>query len=149
MPSRASSALLALGLAQSLALAGCSLGTEDVETTPPAECPRPLLPAHVVELFFGRSIAGGGEVSDADWQRFLDQVATPTFPDGLTALDAEGRYLEHTNGSAVAERSKLLIIVVMDMLGLDERVSRVIGQYKKRFNQESVLRLDREGCVAF
>ena len=149
MSFRPGSVFAALGLVQGLLLAGCSLGTEDVETTPPAECSPPLMPAHVVELYFGRSIAGGGEVSDADWQRFLDQVATPAFPDGLTALDAEGRYLEHTNGSAITERSKLLIVVVTDMLGLDERVSRVINQYKKRFDQESVLRLDREGCVAF
>lgn len=149
MPFRSGRCLAALGLAPLLLLAACSLGTEDVETTPPAECLPPLLPAHVVELYFGRSIAGGGEVSDADWQRFLDQVATPAFPDGLTALDAEGRYLDRANGTPIAERSKLLILVVTDMLGLDERVMRVISQYKKRFDQESVLRLDREGCVAF
>jgi hypothetical protein len=136
-------------LVQGLSLAGCSLHTDDVETTPPADCPEGLMPVHVMELYFGRSVAGGGEVGDADWARFLDQIASPAFPDGLTALDAEGRYLEHINGSSISERSKVLIIVVTDMLGVEERVSRVIDQYKKRFNQESVLRLDREGCASF
>lgn len=138
-----------LSLAAVALLTGCSLRTDDVETTPPADCPDELTPVHVTELYFGRSIAGGGEVSDADWARFLDEVASPAFPAGLTALDAEGRWLEASTGSSIAERSKLLILVVTDMLGVEERLSRVIDQYKKRFDQESVLRLDREGCASF
>jgi len=149
MSSRSRVAVAASASALSLFLAACSLHTGDVETTPPADCPDNLVPVHVVELFFGRSIAGGGEVSDKDWTRFLDEVATPAFPDGLTAYDAEGRWLEHTNGSAISERSKVLVIVVTDMLGVDDRVARVIDKYKKRFEQESVLRLDREGCASF
>ena len=135
--------------AVSLSLAGCSLYTDDVETTPPADCPDGLTPVHVIELYFGRNIASGGEVSDADWAKFLDQVASPAFPDGLTSIDAEGRYLERSNGRSISERSKLLIIAVTDMLGVDDRVARVISQYKKQFDQESVLRLDREGCASF
>jgi hypothetical protein len=143
-PLRAALALVAVAL-----LAGCSLHMDDVETEPPADCPDELTPVHVMELYFGRSIAGGGEVSDKDWARFLDEVASPAFPDGLTALDAEGRWLESTSGSSISERSKVLVLVVTDMLGVEERVSRVIDQYKKRFDQESVLRLDREGCASF
>src|SRR4051812_753030 len=42
-------------------------------------------------VYFGRNRPGGGTVNDADWQRFLDEVVTPRFPNGLTVVDATGR----------------------------------------------------------
>jgi hypothetical protein len=46
-------------------------------------------------LFFGLSRqdangTGGQEISDADFYRFVSDVVTPLFPDGLTVLDAHG-----------------------------------------------------------
>src|SRR5262245_20410541 len=40
------------------------------------------------ELYFGRSIPGGGQVSDNEWEKFLADVVTPRFPDGFTILNA-------------------------------------------------------------
>lgn len=142
-------AISAMALAGFLLLGGCSLSTEDVDTVPVAECEGGLMPAHMVELYFGRSIAGGGEVSDKDWRKFLDEVASPAFPNGFTATDAEGRYLDRSTGISISEPSKVLTIVVTDLLGLEERVDRLIDTYKRRFEQQSVLRIDREACVAF
>ncbi len=147
--SNRAAAIWALALAGFLLLGGCSLGTEDVDTVPTAECGGGLMPAHMVELYFGRSIAGGGAVSDKDWRKFLDEVASPAFPDGFTATDAEGRYLDRSTGISISEPSKVLTIVVTDLLGLEERVGRLIDSYKRRFEQQSVLRVDREACIAF
>ncbi len=147
--SNRAAAISALTVAGFLLLGGCSLGTEDVDTVPAAECEGGLMPAHMVELYFGRSIAGGGEVSDKDWRKFLDEVASPAFPDGFTAADAEGRYLDRSTGASISEPSKVLTIVVTDLLGLEERVGRLIDSYKRRFEQQSVLRVDREACIAF
>ena len=41
-------------------------------------------------------ITGGGEVSEAEFQKFLDREITPRFPDGLTVYEADGQFLDST-----------------------------------------------------
>ena len=43
-------------------------------------------PATVAEAYFGRNASGQEVVTDSAWTRFLDEVVTPAFPDGLTVL---------------------------------------------------------------
>ena len=62
------------------------------------------------ELYFGRNIPSGGTVSDADWQKFVDEVVTPRFPDGLTVLDADGQW-RGKDGSIAREESKVIVLL--------------------------------------
>lgn len=127
------------GLIVAALLAGCAAPAGQARCVPPAEA------APVVELFFGRGLPDGGEVRDAAWVGFVDEVVTPRFPDGVTILDAVGQYRA---GAAVGrERSKLLIMVVPDARDLDARVDAVIASYKARFQQQAVLRVDGSTCV--
>jgi hypothetical protein len=48
------------------------------------------------DLFFGRNIAGGGEVSETEFEQFIDNTITPRFPDGLTVFDADGQFKDST-----------------------------------------------------
>src|SRR6188508_1756794 len=50
---------------------------------PALQCTGAQNPWTVAELLFGR-----GNVSDINWNRFLDAEITPRFPDGLTIYDA-------------------------------------------------------------
>ena len=74
-------------------------------------CPAGLRPATTAEVFFGQDIAGGGEVSDADWRGFLSAEVSPRFPDGLTVADVYGQW-RGPKGSFVREPSKALFIVL-------------------------------------
>lgn len=97
------------------------------------------------ELFFGRSIATGGDVSEAEWQRFAAEEITPRFPEGLTMEDALGQW----NGKAgpLQERSKHVIIVVSrDAEGKIEAIRRA---YESRFHQDSVLLVETAACASF
>ena len=38
------------------------------------------------ELYFGRDKNDGTQVSDEEWSKFLDEIVTPKFPDGLTVF---------------------------------------------------------------
>src|SRR5690606_11078825 len=122
--------LLLLGLL--LTLAACAA------PSPPPACAAPGLAATELRLYFGLS-RPGGLVSEAEWQDFLDSVVTPAFPDGLTALDAEGRWLDPEARRSLAEPSKLLVIYVFDPAGTEQRVAAVAAAYKARFQQQSVL----------
>jgi len=99
------------------------------------------------ELFFGRDIAGGGVVSDADWQCFLDQEVTPRFPDGLTVEEASGQW-KGADG-IVREKSKRLTIVLVGAAGEEAKLSAVRDAYKRRFQQDAVLLVERQACAAF
>ena len=109
-------------------------------------CSSDLAPMTKAELFFGLSIKGGGsealEVSEADWQRFVDAEITPRFPEGLTVEDALGQW-KGANGP-IHERAKHLIIVLPRTEGA--KLDAIRTAYKNRFHQESVLLIQSNVC---
>ncbi|PSB13791.1 hypothetical protein C7B61_10490 [filamentous cyanobacterium CCP1] len=101
------------------------------------------------ELYFGRNITGGGEVSEAAFQQFLDQEITPRFPDGLTVYDADGQFLSST-GTLVQEPSKVVSLIFEDTVENEAAIDQIIQAYKQQFQQESVLQVvDEDIQVAF
>ena len=96
----------------------------------------------------GRSNQSGEVVDDAAWATFLEDTVTPLFPDGLTVLDAQGQW-RGSEGVILKERSKLLVILAPpgdDKMSLTDEVS---DEFKRRFGQESVLRVVEDVCVSF
>ncbi|WP_372623873.1 DUF3574 domain-containing protein [Falsiroseomonas sp.] len=132
-----------------LLLAGCAAqGAHEGEAL--AACPAGLSPATVAETFFGRNAGGREVVSDADWARFLDEVVTPAFPDGLTVLDGAGQWRGRA-GQVARERTKLLLVALPGGTPAEAtaRLAPVIAAYRARFGQESVMVTTRAGCVGF
>ncbi len=95
------------------------------------------------ELYFGRSIPGGGAGSDPDWSRFLADIVTPRFPDGFTSLKAIGQYREKS-GAIITEPSEVLIFFYAGRTKNESRakIEEIRAAYVKMFKQESVLRVD-------
>jgi hypothetical protein len=101
------------------------------------------------DLYFGRNIAGVGEVSEAEFQAFVDQEVTPRFPDGLTLYDADGQFLDST-GTLIQEPSKVISLIFTDTVENEAAINEIIQAYKEQFQQESVLQVvDEEIKVAF
>ena len=111
-------------------------------------CPAGLRPATTAEVFFGQDIAGGGEVSDADWRGFLSAEVSPRFPDGLTVADVYGQW-RGPKGSFVREPSKALFIVLGHRGDDQRRLELVRDAYKRQFRQDSVLLVEERACVSF
>ena len=99
-------------------------------------------------LFFGRTIPGGGVVSDAEWATFLREVVTPRFPDGLTTWRAEGQWREAT-GEIVAEPSMVLEVYHRGTAADFAAVGEIADAYRTRFRQEAVLRVTDRVRVRF
>ena len=99
-------------------------------------------------MIFGRNI---GEIEAAvgedDWQRFLDDIVTPRFPDGLTVLEASGQWWNPPAGRVERESSKLLLIVLGDERAQSPKLAEVAAAYKRRFSQKSVILMIRRACV--
>jgi hypothetical protein len=100
------------------------------------------LPALAIwdRLSFGRSIPKGGEVTDADWAKFLAEVVTPRFPAGFGVVRSEGQW-RHQSGDILHERSYILDLNHADDSAGDRLVDEIIMEYKRRFAQEAVFRM--------
>ena len=94
------------------------------------------------ELYFGRN-RPTGTVTDAEWQSFVDEFVTPRFPDGLTILDADGQW-RGKDGSIAREQSKVIVLLYPRKLrrSMNAKIEEIRAEYKKRFAQESVMRID-------
>ena len=123
---------LALAVATT-AVAGCaSLGTQGTANAGEA---------YVLDrVYFGRAIGDTGLVSDSAWSVFVRDVVTPRFPDGITTWRADGQW-RGANGAIVREPSVVLEIVHRAAPADDASIVAIAAEYKRRFHQESVLRL--------
>jgi hypothetical protein len=95
------------------------------------------------ELYFGRNKSDGGEVSKKDFDEFLSGFVTERFPDGLTVLNGKGQFL-NSRGEVERERSVVLIVFypVSARHEKSDKIEEIREEYKRRFQQESVLRVD-------
>jgi hypothetical protein len=100
------------------------------------------------ELYFGLSRQDAPEISDEEFQGFVDRVVTPRFPDGLTLLTGYGQY---RGGSGVVQRetSKVLILFYPLTLRRNRAIENIRARYKEEFDQQAVLRVDDVSCVSF
>lgn len=125
-----------------LLLAGCAAA--------PEPCSMGAGSATIAEAYFGRNVKGRAPVTDAEWARFMTEVVTPAFPDGLTVLDGAGQWL-NAGGRVSREGSKILLLVLpgQDQAAASARLAPVTAAWKARYAQESVLTVFRAGCAAF
>lgn len=100
------------------------------------------------ELFFGRN-RRGGVVTEEEFQDFLDNTVTPRFPDGLTVIDAKGQFRGEGASLPEKEDAKLLILLYPFDRKSSALVEEIRSEYKRQFEQQSVLRVDEQSCVSF
>ncbi|PKQ04797.1 MAG: DUF3574 domain-containing protein [Alphaproteobacteria bacterium HGW-Alphaproteobacteria-11] len=95
-------------------------------------------------LYFGLALSGGGTVSERDWTRFLAEVVTPRFPDGLTVVDAYGQWRDPALADApiIREATKIIIVVHDDVPEAARALADIKAEYMFRFGQKSVFHTD-------
>ena len=94
----------------------------------------------VDQLYFGTSIPSGGHVSDDDWRAFVKDVITPMFKEGLTVIDGDGQWLDQ-RGTLWREHVHIVEVAHKPGAEADAAIEAIANEYKKRFNQDAVLRI--------
>ena len=89
------------------------------------------------------SIEGGGTVSDAEVETFLTEVVEPRFPDGFTVWRARGAW------QGGREETLVLEIVHRNEPRLNRLALEIADEYRKRFRQQSVLRVTSPATMEF
>ncbi len=129
-------------------------GVRQAAPVQPAACHGELLLR--TELFFGLSVQNpdgtDAQVSEQQWQDFVDRVVTPRFSDGLTVLDSRGQWRHQ--GRIVKEKGKVLYLLhPLPGTGrtddADRKIEEIREIYKQRFHQDSVLRTTIPAGVSF
>ncbi|HEX8245853.1 MAG TPA: DUF3574 domain-containing protein [Longimicrobium sp.] len=99
-------------------------------------------------LFFGRSIPGGGTVSDDEWAAFLRDVVTPKFPDGLSVWRADGQWLD-SRGTLEHEQTMVVEVIHPASAQVDDALRQIADEYKRRFRQDAVMRITTPARMRF
>jgi hypothetical protein len=108
-----------------------------------------LQPVVTERLYFGRNIASTFGVTDSAWAVFVRDVVSDRLPTGFTFWAAEGEW-KAPDGRVVREPSFVLEIVHPDRsASADSAIVAIIAEYKRRFSQESVLRVVTAGRASF
>lgn len=104
------------------------------------------------QLFFGTAIRHGEHVRHLDsseWHGFVESAIVPRLPDGFTVLEGQGFYRSATSGLSVRESTYILMVVHRNDAEINAKLATIVEDYKSRFQQESVLRLDQCGAYKF
>ena len=101
------------------------------------------------ELYFGTNKPDNTEVTDTQFQDFIDHEVTPRFPDGLTLLTGNGQF-RNSAGVLIREKSHVLIFFYpVQTQDANKKIQDIRGAYKRYFAQESVLRVDSLSLISF
>ncbi len=131
-----------------LAIAAACTAQPSTAPVPVAACARGDTALVRDVVYFGRNRPGGGSVSDAEWQGFLNQVVTPRFPAGLTVVQATGQW-KGQSGVVEQERSEIVTLLHNGDDAARHSVAEIAAEYKRRFQQEAVLRERTPTCARF
>ncbi|MSQ97683.1 MAG: DUF3574 domain-containing protein [Xanthomonadales bacterium] len=126
-----------------LALGGCASTGGDRSNAPSCNGTAMI----ETQLFFGMSRPGGGTVSDSDWNEFLQSEIVPRFAEGFSVIDSSGFWLDGQSKQTITEDSKIISRLLRP--GDAEAITQIIDAYRKKFEQESVLRVDTPVCAKF
>ena len=96
-------------------------------------------------LYFGTAKPAGSVAAD-EWAAFLEQVVTPRFPQGLTVSAAAGQW-RGADGAIVREATHVLQLIHADETVHERAVAEIVAAYKRRFEQEAVLRVKTNVCA--
>lgn len=99
-----------------------------------------------VEVYFGldvkcRDLDGVAvQISDRQFEQFLDREVTPRFPQGFSVMDVPlGQWYSHASRSITKERSKVMLLLMSDTPENHRKLRAIAHRYTSAFHQETVM----------
>jgi hypothetical protein len=133
--------LIAMGVIASLG--GCA--APRIPTCAPGLGP----PVTIFTLFLGKSIPGRADLTDKEWQAFLDDTVTANLPNGYTVLDANGGWMNPITHRTIQEGTKVLLAALPDAPASLAAVNRIRNAYPIKFHQQLVGMTVAQACGEF
>jgi len=108
-----------------------------------------LQPVVTERLYFGRNVAQTLGVTDSAWAVFVTDVVSAQLPNGFTFWAATGEWRGADGRSTREPRFVLEVVHPARSATTEAAIVAIIAEYKKRFSQESVLRVVTAGRAAY
>lgn len=145
-------AALAASLA-ALTLLGCALPRSRVEAVAPErECTPPMEPYLRTSIYLDRSNTRDPQhpFSEAEWERFIDEVLIRYLPAGGTVFDNAG-WWRRPSGSTFRGIGRTFVVLapVADSSAHRTGVVAVVNEIKSRYGHRSVIREEARVCAVF
>jgi hypothetical protein len=103
----------------------------------------------MAQMFFGLSVPGRGPVTAQEWRKFASTTLSRYFPDGFTAYDGSGQWMDPRTRHIVREPSKVVIVVANNDPQFAKNLASVTDAYRTKFRQQSVGVVTQKACAAF
>lgn len=100
-------------------------------------------------LYFGRNIGDTLGVTDSLWSVFVREVVSVRLPAGFTFWPSAGVWRDSTGHVAREPGFVLEVVHPTAAAATDSAIVAVITEYKRRFQQEAVLRVVTPGRASF
>jgi len=108
-----------------------------------------LHPVVTERLYFGRNVAQTLGVTDSAWAVFVTDVVSAQLPNGFTFWAATGEW-RGADGRSTREPTFVLEVVHPARSdAMEAAIAAIIAEYKRRFSQESVLRVVTAGRATY
>jgi hypothetical protein len=101
------------------------------------------------ELYFGLSLNNGNIISDSAWNVFVQKEVSPVFVGGFTIIQSNGKWFDTQSGQLHAEPSRIILSVSKLSVQASAKIDSLREKYKRIFQQQSVLRVDKKARVYF
>ena len=100
-------------------------------------------------LYLGEAIRGRPDLTNEEWQSFLDNTVTTALPDGYTILDGNGAWMNPVTHKTGKEATKVVIAALPDTQESRTAINRIRFAYQIAFHQQSVGMTVQPACGAF
>ena len=101
------------------------------------------------KLYFGQLKPNGGAVTKEEWKDFKAKHISGVFKEGSTTVDATGNWLDPVSRELIAEPTYIIIYYHKRSSRASARIDSLRNLYKRVFEQQSVLRVDRKVHAQF
>lgn len=91
----------------------------------------------------------GGSVSRFEFAAFVEREVAPRWKEGFTVLEGQGLWLSEQRNLTEREPSRVLIRLHDGSADASAQVEAIRAAYIQAFNQDAVLRTDRQTCASF
>ena len=101
------------------------------------------------ELYYGAGRLPASGERDIRWEKYINEVVTPRFPEGLTLLEGTGQWRVKEGQTPRRNRTRILILIHEDTPKKSQQVDEIRTIWKEISGQQSVLRVSQPANVSF
>ena len=100
-------------------------------------------------LYFGQSKPDGSMITQTEWDNFKETQIARIFKEGSTTVTAAGSWYDPVNHKLISEPTYIVTYYHKKTPTISKQIDSLRNFYKEKFQQQSVLRVDKKIKASF